>query len=120
MASQVTVRLVDDLDGSDATQSVEFVYKDKTYTLDLNDENASNLEEALAPYIAAAEKAGSAQSPSSDRGRRKEAPRSGGAGQARDYNPQEVRAWAQGKGIEIPVRGRIPSAVIEQYKASRT
>ncbi len=53
MAQKTIVHLTDDLDGSEATQTVEFGYQGKTYKLDLSDQNASELEEALAPYIAA-------------------------------------------------------------------
>ncbi len=121
IASQVTVRLIDDLDGSDATQSVEFVYKGKSYRLDLNDDNALNLEKALAPYMAAAEQAGSAETSSRPRGTRRQAvARSRKPKQASDYNPKEVRVWAQANGVDLPARGRIPSEVLERFAASRT
>lgn len=121
MVSRVTVMLIDDLDGSDASQSVEFVYKNKVYTLDLNDDNASKLDDALAPYIAAAEKAGRAQSSTGGRaGRRQTVAGSGGSEPAPDYTAKEVRAWALANGVEVPARGRIPSRVIEKYKASPT
>ena len=38
---------------------------------------------------------------------------SGGKGE-----PKAVRAWAASNKIEIPARGRIPAAVIEQYRAA--
>ena len=58
MAQKTIVQFTDDLDGSEASQTVEFGYEGKTYKLDLNDKNAAELEEALAPYIAAAQQAG--------------------------------------------------------------
>ncbi len=118
MARQITERLIDDLDGSDATQTVEFAYKGKSYTLDLNDNNASDFEDALAPYIAAAGKAGGAQGSRGGRGRKRQDAASPGRSDA-DYSPKEVRAWAQANGVEVPARGRIPGKVIEQFKASR-
>ncbi len=120
MARQITERLIDDLDGSDATQTVEFSYKGKSYTLDLNDNNASELEDALAPYIAAAGKAGTAQSGRGRRGgKRQSSGARGGSGAASDYSPKDVRAWAQANGVEVPTRGRIPGKVIEQFQSSQ-
>lgn len=55
MAKRIIETLVDDLDGSEATQTVEFGYRGKSYVLDLNETNAAELDEVLAPYIAAAQ-----------------------------------------------------------------
>ncbi len=119
MASQVTVRLVDDLDGSDATQSVEFTYRGTLYRLDLNDANASHLEQVLAPYIKAAERAGSHQATPGVRvGRRRRATQTGPAPIATD-NPKAVRAWARANGLAVPDRGRLPISIVERYRASQ-
>ncbi len=117
MARQTIERLIDDLDGSDATQTVEFAYKGKSYTLDLNDNNASEFGDALAPYIAAATKAAGAQSRRGGRGPQHQAsgPRGGSDS---GYSPKDVRAWAQANGVEVPARGRIPGKVIDHFKAS--
>jgi len=80
MAKHTVIQMTDDLDGSEATQSVEFSFRGKSYTIDLNDANASDFDDAVAPYIAAAEKSGSAQ-PS--RGSARRAPRAGAAGPSR-------------------------------------
>ncbi len=118
MAKQTITQLVDDLDGSEASQSVEFSYKGKTYTLDLNDHNASELDDALAPYIAAAEKAGGVQAGrSGKRAARSTGPtRSNGSG---DPDPKDVRAWAEANGVTVSARGRISSSVVEQYRAAK-
>ena len=119
MARQITEKLIDDLDGSDATQTVEFAYKGKSYTLDLNDNNASDFEDALAPYIAAAGKAGTASSGRGGRGGKRQAGASSGGSDVSAYSPKDVRAWAQANGVEVPARGRIPGKVIEQFRASK-
>ncbi len=115
MAQKTVLQFTDDLDGSEATQTVEFGYQGKTYKLDLSDQNASELEEALAPYIAAAQMAAGASGTGRGRGQRASAPkqRSGG-----DYNPKDLRAWAQSNGLEVPARGRIPARVLQQFKAA--
>jgi hypothetical protein len=58
MAQQTTVRFIDDLDGSDASGTFDFSIDGRQYQIDLSDENAAKLRDALAPYIGAARKAG--------------------------------------------------------------
>ncbi len=120
MAQKTIVQFTDDLDGSEASQTVEFGYQGKTYKLDLSDKNAAELEEALAPYIAAAQQAGagSARDGRRGRGRTGAAPQQR-SGDGRDYDPKAVREWAQSQGLEVPTRGRIPGKVLEQFKASQ-
>ncbi len=106
MAKQTVTQLIDDLDGSEASQSVAITYKGKTYSLDLNDENASELDDALAPYIAAAEKAGGVQG---GRGGKRAARSTAkqGSGNGGDADPKDVRAWAEANGVTVSSRGRI-------------
>ncbi len=121
MAQKTIVQFTDDLDGSEASQTVEFGYQGKTYKLDLNDKNAAELEEALAPYIAAAQQADGASTRGGRRGtgRMAAAPQQR-SGDGRDYDPKAVREWAQAQGLEVPARGRIPGKVLEQFKASQS
>ncbi len=114
MAKQTVIHMTDDLDGSEATQTVEFSYRGKSYSIDLNDANASDFDDALAPYITAAEKAGSG-SPSRSGGRRATAPRQRSSN---EVDPKAVRAWAEANGVSISPRGRIKADVLEQYRAA--
>ena len=58
MAQQTTVRFIDDLDGSDASGTFDFAVDGRQYQIDLSDENAAKLRDALAPYVGSARKAG--------------------------------------------------------------
>ncbi|WP_328612264.1 Lsr2 family protein [Amycolatopsis sp. NBC_00345] len=58
MAQKVRVDLVDDIDGSDAAQTVPFALDGVTYEIDLSDGNAARLRDGLAPFIAAARRTG--------------------------------------------------------------
>ena len=58
MARQVVKSLVDDLDGSSADETVELSLDGKQLEIDLNAKNARRLRGALAPFIAAARRAG--------------------------------------------------------------
>ncbi|MGH3589296.1 MAG: histone-like nucleoid-structuring protein Lsr2 [Pseudonocardia sp.] len=110
MATQTTVTLVDDLDGSNADEQVQFMVDGKSYEIDLSEANSKKLRDAFAPYVAAARRAG---------GRRRggtataAAPRSSSD---REQN-QAIREWAQKQGMKISERGRIPASVLEAYAA---
>ena len=47
--------LVDDVDGSEASESVSFGFDGTTYELDLSEKNARKLREELGPWIKAAD-----------------------------------------------------------------
>jgi hypothetical protein len=100
VAQQVLVKLVDDVDGSTADETVELALDGKSYELDLSNANAGRLRDALAPYVAAARRAGGA--------RRASAPpqQSSGTGRSREET-QEIREWLRSNGYTVSDRGRI-------------
>jgi hypothetical protein len=110
VAKQTTVTLVDDLDGSQADEQVEFAVDGKSYEIDLSSANSARLREALAPFVSAARRAG---------GRRRSATPTPAARPSTDREQnQAIREWAQGQGMKISERGRIPSNVLEAYHQS--
>ena len=120
MARRIVHQLVDDLDGTvlevGAGETVLFSLDGSAYEVDLTDDNASALRDALAPYITAGRKVsgrgGAAASTRSSRGGGSQRRRTG----QRDYGP--IRAWAADNGYELSERGRIPAAVLEAYDAA--
>lgn len=109
MARKVQIILIDDLDGSEAEETISFGIDGTSYEIDLSGANAKRLREALAPFTEAARKVPT-------RGRR--AVR-GGAQRpslSRDKSA-EIRAWAQAQGKKINERGRIPQAILDEYRA---
>ncbi len=58
MAQKVLVSLVDDLDGSEAEETVEFGLDGVSYQIDLSSDNAEELRDALAQYVEHARRAG--------------------------------------------------------------
>ena len=106
MAQKVNIVLVDDIDQSDAEETVSFGLDGKEYAIDLNSKNAGALRDALAPYVAHAR----AVSSRSRRG----APAKAATGAA----PAEIRAWARDNGFEVPDRGRVAAEVREAYAAA--
>lgn len=115
MASRTTVTLVDDLDGTEAEQSVLFGLDGVDYEIDLSSVHAQALRDALAPYAWAARRIGGRRAT-----RRPAASRSTGNGggpvRARSTSG-EIRAWAVGHGVTLAERGRIPARVIEAFEA---
>jgi hypothetical protein len=56
MATKVILALIDDIDGSDADETVSFSLDTVDYAIELAERNAAALRESLATYIAAARK----------------------------------------------------------------
>ncbi|EID54760.1 histone-like nucleoid-structuring protein Lsr2 [Saccharomonospora xinjiangensis] len=111
MAQKVLVSLVDDLDGSEAEETVEFGLDGVNYEIDLSAENAEELRDALAQYVEHARRAGGRKR-TSGKSAVKAPARS--AAVDREQN-QAIRAWARKNGFEVSDRGRIPSEVVEAY-----
>src|SRR5215469_6285447 len=114
MAQKVLVQLVDDLDGTSSNDisTVTFGLDGVTYEIDLNEDNANNLREHLAEYIASARRTGG-------RVKRGGSPVvAGGSGRNREQT-QAIREWAKKNGHEVSDRGRIPAAVIDAFEAAQ-
>jgi len=107
MAQKVHIVLEDDLDGSDATQTVTFGLDGTSYEIDLNDKHAAALRDALATYVGHGRKVGGAR-----RGRRSSASSASG------HSAKEIRDWARSNGHKVPERGRIPGDVREAFEAA--
>jgi hypothetical protein len=112
MAQKVNIVLVDDLDGSEATETVTFGLDGTTYEIDLNDANAAALREALSGYVGHARKI----SGGSRRGRR--AGSSSSSSSSSSSNTKDVREWAKAQGMEVSERGRISAEVQRAYDAA--
>ncbi len=100
--------MTDDLDGeAPATETVEFSPDGRThYEIDLSEDNARELRETFARYIAAARRVGNGRP--AQRRRRSET----------DVDPAAVRAWAKANDIPVNERGRIKADVIEKFRAA--
>jgi hypothetical protein len=104
MATKVLTTLQDDIDGSNATQTIRFALDGIEYEIDVSDRNANRLRNSLGEFIAHGRKVG---------GRRTRKSTSSG-----QVDTKAVRKWAKANGIEVSSRGRIPAEVVERYKAT--
>lgn len=119
MAQQTTITLVDDLDGSEADEQVEFAVDGRSYEIDLSAANAERLRESLAPFVSAARRVGGRRTggqPVTSNTAVANAPRSNGPSASGRAANRAVREWAIGQGMRISERGRIPSSVLQAYQ----
>ena len=110
MAQKVNIILVDDLDGSEATETVTFGLDGADYEIDLNDKNAVALRKALEKYVPIARKI------SGGRGR---STRKTAASSSSSTDKTAVREWAKAQGMEVSERGRIPAEIQSAYDAAQ-
>lgn len=137
MAERIVRILVDDLDQTEIVDgsggSIKFALRDTAYTIDLNEANAAKLEEALAPFIAAAtrtpgtddkrersatKKIQSRVTRRSPRSTRRTNARSSKRSTARASNT-EIRAWAIENGHSVSSKGRISRSVVDAYNEAQ-
>ncbi len=109
MAKRVQVFHTDDLDGSDAAETILFALDGIGYSIDLSAANSRKLRDALAPYISAGERDRSVRKPASTR-------RNKGVGTA----ATEIRAWALAQGMQVSSRGRVSAEVREAYERAHS
>jgi hypothetical protein len=109
MAQTVKIILEDDLDGGPAEETVRFGLDGTQYEIDLSEENAAKLRDAVRPFIAKARRAQAKQSP--------KPARSGGARPTGKSNPDTaaIRQWARENGHPVSDRGRIHQDVQKAY-----
>jgi hypothetical protein len=110
LAQKVNIVLLDDIDESDADETVSFALDGKEYAIDLSADNATKLREALATFVAHAR-------PVSGRGRRAGGSSSRAASSS-GPSPAEIRSWARENGFEVPERGRVSAEVRDAYAAA--
>jgi len=107
MAQKTHIELIDDLDGSTATETIKFGLDSTHYDIDLNDKNAAKLRSALGAYTTAGRRTGGRRVA---RSTTKKTP-----GKASGGNTAGVRSWAVANGHKVSDRGRIPQAVQQAY-----
>lgn len=105
MAQKIKVYLIDDIDGTDATETINFGIEGVDYEIDLNDEHAAELRGAFDKWVTHARRVG---------GRRTR--RAAGSRTAGSSDAAAIRQWARENGYEVSERGRIPAEVREAYE----
>lgn len=102
MAQRVQVMLIDDVDQTEASETVSFGLDGVTYEIDLTSENAERLRNDFAPWVGHAERTGGRKSTRA-------------AGSRIRKGQSEVRNWARDQGYDVSDRGRISSEIQAAY-----
>ena len=112
MAKERVVQLIDDLDGSNADETVRFALDENIYEIDLTSANARRLRTTLDRYR--------------ERGRRVGRVRLLAPGQrpkrrTRTSNGEQAaaRVWAGQNGYPIQPVGQVPKVIMAEYRASK-
>lgn len=114
MAQRINVQLVDDIDGTDAVETVTFALDGQSYEIDLSEGNAAKLRDSLALFVSHGRRVSGAR-----RGRGAGAGRTASSSRASGGpSAAEIRAWARENGHEVPDRGRVSAEVREAYDAA--
>jgi hypothetical protein len=96
---KIETSLIDDVDGSEASETITFSLDGKDYEIDLSNKNAAKLRTAIAKWTPSA--------------RQLRAPRAG-----RKVDPAQataIRTWARANGLVVGDRGRIPVNVTQAF-----
>lgn len=111
MARETITKLIDDIDGGEAAETVTFGLDGATYEIDLSAKNAAKLRKTLEGYAEHGTRVG--RQAASARGRMNGRGRSSAAAD-REQN-RAIREWAAKKKLDVAPRGRIKAEIIEQY-----
>ncbi|WAL39092.1 Lsr2 family protein [Brevibacterium sp. BRM-1] len=109
MARETKVVLTDDIDGTDAAETVSFALDQTAYEIELSSENAQKLRDVLAPYTAKARRVA---------GGGRTVRRSAGGGANSSKVTAKIRTWAKENGYDVSDRGRISYPIVEAYRAA--
>lgn len=113
MRKEITdVQLIDDIDGSPATTTIEFSVGGKNYVIDLSEQHADEFNKALAPYVEHARRA--RRAPANKRKSRS----SSEAARVKRQKNAEIRAWALENGVTVSKRGQLGQDTIAAYEAA--
>lgn len=113
MAKQIITKLLDDLDGGAADETLTFALDGMGYQIDLSAKNAKRLRDFLDPFLSAAERTGRIGS-----GAQLTRSRPGTHTQTFAANREQntaIREWANGHGFSVSERGRIPQHIVDAY-----
>ena len=111
MAKETVVKLLDDLDGGVAHETVTFGLDGYMYEIDLSSKNAKKLRAELAPFVEHGSRV------STRRPVERVVARSRGRGRAvpeADQN-RAIREWALARGFEVAARGRIRQEIVDEF-----
>jgi hypothetical protein len=110
MVQKHIVQLIDDIDASEAAETIVFAVDGVSYEIDLSTQHAAQLRDALALYVAHARRG-------SPRGGERAPARRGAPARVDREQIAAIRDWARANGHSIGSKGRIPAHIVEAYNS---
>lgn len=111
MAKKTVVLLEDELDGSEADETIKFGLDGTEYEIDLNKAHVAELRRALERFTNAGRKVSAGRGGRASTSSRKSSSQGGPDAKA-------VRQWAAEQGLQVNTRGRIQADIVEKYEAA--
>jgi nucleoid-associated protein Lsr2 len=113
MAKATVEVLVDDLDGSDAVETVRLGWNGDWREIELSEKNLAALSRALDKYWNVGRPVSVDGQP-----RRRSRPKAASSRRLRSatHDSKRIRDWAANSGIVVGARGRVPAEVVHQYR----
>ena len=105
MAQRVQYLLVDDIDGTEAVETVSFSLDGVSYEIDVTAANAKKLRNDLSSWVGHARRSGG----------RKSSRKAGASAGQRRGDLSAVREWARKNGHQVSDRGRISADILGAY-----
>ena len=109
MAKETVTRLVDDIDGGVAHETVKLGLDGHLYEIDLSTKNAKKLRSELAAFVEHGSRVTTRAAAPARRGARSN------AGAVHPDQNRAIREWAQSKGYEVAERGRIKQEIVDAF-----
>lgn len=116
MATITRIRLVDDLDNTEADETVMFSLDGVRYEIDLSSANAARLRDAVAGYVAAVRGGGTVRREARRRAAGNGGTDSSAAQGGATSETTAIRAWLKANGYDVSDRGRIKSDLLDVYR----
>lgn len=112
MAQRIQTLLIDDIDGTDADETLTFALDGVTYEIDLCAGNAEKLRRELSVW------AGKSRRTGGRRGTGRRATSPGIAGRRADL--AAIREWGRANGYTVSDRGRVAQEIQDAYDQAHT
>lgn len=105
MARRTVIELLDDIDGTTASETIIFAIDGLAYEIDLNETHAAKLRNNLAEWIESARNLA---------GQRATSP-----AQSSSASSPAIREWARNNGYEVSARGRISTELMKMWESAQ-
>lgn len=116
MSREVIIRIRDDLDRSDADETISFSYRGVDYEIDLSSANVERFDKSVEEFIKVARTVERAAEVAPRQRSGKPAAKYPPISRATKQQRKDIRAWANANGFKVQDRGMIGSGVVEAFQ----